>query len=476
MAMELPDGKTARNIQEQVKFLTEKLKDLYARVNDLEVKIVKVDELPEEGEFGTIYLLPVEDPEEGNYFEEYIYFDGEWELIGTTQIDLSGYVDLTSAQTITGVKTIQNELDFKYDANSTALWKLKAGGDYSFGFERDNSSILSYITTQGFGFDGDVYSQNNQDLGKSASKWKDLYLSGKAYFGVDTIETDASNFLVFKVNGSTRLTLFTGSEVRANGNFTPQVSATYDLGGSSLSWKDLYLGGAIKNSDKINLRPNSVSYDLFSVSSSEVLTWVGIRPAANGSLNLGTATSKWQNLYLSGNVDFGDNAKIEKDSSNRVCLIAGNDTKLKIGNDTLLKGRFIPDSNNSYDLGYSSSQWRDLYLSRNLTDGTNSVSVAQIASGLGGTYRHRLLIANSGESFELSIDISSSTAITTLAGLAPYVGKIEGAFAYRTVGSSYEVVLIDSIDTTSEEIDYEGSQGLDTATQIDVQADIVVQL
>ena len=115
MGFELPNGKTARNIQEQVNFLTEKLKDLYSRVNELEIHIEVVEELPETGVEGTIYLLPASDPEEGNYYEEYIWLDDAWELIGTTQVDLSQYytkteadakfVDLTSEQTITGAKT-----------------------------------------------------------------------------------------------------------------------------------------------------------------------------------------------------------------------------------------------------------------------------------------------------------------------------------------------------------------------------------
>ena len=39
----------------------------------------------------TIYLVPNSDPEQGNYYEEYIYVNNAWELVGSTEVDLSDY-------------------------------------------------------------------------------------------------------------------------------------------------------------------------------------------------------------------------------------------------------------------------------------------------------------------------------------------------------------------------------------------------
>lgn len=50
------------------------------------VKFEIVAELPEEGETDTIYLLPIEDAPEGNIYEEYIYINGAWEIIGTSKV------------------------------------------------------------------------------------------------------------------------------------------------------------------------------------------------------------------------------------------------------------------------------------------------------------------------------------------------------------------------------------------------------
>lgn len=53
-----------------------------------------VDELPskEAGDPKVIYFVPVSgEPEENNVKDEYMLINGEWEKIGTTRIDLSGY-------------------------------------------------------------------------------------------------------------------------------------------------------------------------------------------------------------------------------------------------------------------------------------------------------------------------------------------------------------------------------------------------
>ena len=49
-----------------------------------------VDELPTSGQSNTIYLVP---KSEGIGYDEYIYVNGEWELIGDTDIELDRYVD-----------------------------------------------------------------------------------------------------------------------------------------------------------------------------------------------------------------------------------------------------------------------------------------------------------------------------------------------------------------------------------------------
>ena len=49
-----------------------------------------VDQLPEQGESNVIYLVPSEQAADNEY-EEYIWVNNKWELIGTTRVDLTPY-------------------------------------------------------------------------------------------------------------------------------------------------------------------------------------------------------------------------------------------------------------------------------------------------------------------------------------------------------------------------------------------------
>lgn len=45
----------------------------------------------------TIYMVPAEDPQAGNVYDEYMYIGSGWERIGSTEVDLSGYIKLDDA-------------------------------------------------------------------------------------------------------------------------------------------------------------------------------------------------------------------------------------------------------------------------------------------------------------------------------------------------------------------------------------------
>lgn len=63
-----------------------------------------VSELPQTGEKGVIYLVPQSGGSGTNIKDEYIWVNNAWEKIGSTDIDLSGYVqdsDLVAISTAT---------------------------------------------------------------------------------------------------------------------------------------------------------------------------------------------------------------------------------------------------------------------------------------------------------------------------------------------------------------------------------------
>lgn len=65
------------------------------------IKMQIVNELPETGQDDTIYLVPITPDTSGNNYAEYIYINGEWELLGKigVQVDLTDYVKNTDYAT-----------------------------------------------------------------------------------------------------------------------------------------------------------------------------------------------------------------------------------------------------------------------------------------------------------------------------------------------------------------------------------------
>ena len=275
-------NKEFRNLQEQVLQNARDIATLKGREN---LQIVIVEELPEEGNPNYIYLVPNEDEEENNVYNEYIWLEDEecYEKIGGVDIDLTNYVTLNTAQVIESDKTIS----------------------------KDN--LLIFATVGGEG--------------------KYFYISSK-------------NSNVFHIGA---------------------------VGIASSLILDQYL---------TNFSPDKTTQDL------------------------GQASKRWQRIYLSSNVDFGDNAIIKKDSSNRVVIQYGGNDKVKFGDTvTYFDTDVTPVSSNTYDLGSSTYCWKDAYITGNISDGVNSVTVANIASKVTSSYASGTFDAN-GES---TIDISGGT-------------------------------------------------------------------
>ena len=88
------------------------------------VRLEVVSELPESGDSSTIYLVPAESGNtyDGsgytNYYDEFIYINDSWELIGTTQIDLTNYYTKDEVEELLAEKqdlvevSVQDVLDF----------------------------------------------------------------------------------------------------------------------------------------------------------------------------------------------------------------------------------------------------------------------------------------------------------------------------------------------------------------------------
>lgn len=98
-----------------VKGAIEKIVTLIKGLANIQFKIV--DTLPAQGESNIIYLKKSTKQKQGNKKEEWIWVDNAWELIGSTEVDLTEYAKLGAyTGTISELKTeLENSLNNKVD-------------------------------------------------------------------------------------------------------------------------------------------------------------------------------------------------------------------------------------------------------------------------------------------------------------------------------------------------------------------------
>lgn len=75
------------------------LKDMIDAITGFSYEVVQT--LPASGQNGKIYLVPIDESggPSDNIYEEYIWVNNAWEMIGTTEMDLSNYVTFTDLST-----------------------------------------------------------------------------------------------------------------------------------------------------------------------------------------------------------------------------------------------------------------------------------------------------------------------------------------------------------------------------------------
>ena len=63
-----------------------------------------VSELPAVGQKNILYLVAKSAAASGDGYDEYLYINGAWERVGSTDIDLSGYVQASEMHAITNTE------------------------------------------------------------------------------------------------------------------------------------------------------------------------------------------------------------------------------------------------------------------------------------------------------------------------------------------------------------------------------------
>ena len=174
-----------------------------------------------------------------------------------------------------------------------------------------------------------------------------------------------------------------------DGAIVPVTDNDIDLGTSSLEFKDLFLDGTA-HVDTLDVDTNAT---------------------VAGTLGVTGVTTLSDNLSVGGNLTVTGNA-----------TIAGNLTFGDAATDTVafsadVASNLLPSVDNTYDLGASGSEWKDLYI-----DGTANIDslVADTADINGGTIDAANITVGSGK----TLDVSAGTL--TLADNQISGNKVEG--------------------------------------------------
>ena len=136
---------------------------------------------------------------------------------------------------------------------------------------------------------------------------------------------------------------------------------------------------------KINTTLNAAVIDIYR--NNTLLYRIGsasISPNTANTLDLGTSSASWKDLYLSGKIF------LKPSDTTKYVRWNTNDGQIEIVSSVYINGSLKTGSHtpisNSYDLGSTSRFWRNLYLTGNISDGANTVSVANIASKVTSTF------------------------------------------------------------------------------------------
>ena len=180
-----------------------------------------VTELPETGEENIIYLVPKAG--EGNdVHDEYIWVNNAYELIGTTAVDLSGYLQ-TSGGTLTGTLT-SDVPDYTKSINLPG-----------FSVQRRGSTVVMAIGSSlelnsGGTNDLSPYLSNTATLGAGDKKWANVYTT-KLNNGAD---------LTVPTEGGTLARIEDINAIGGDGT-AGQVLTKTEVG---MAWQDATGGGA----------------------------------------------------------------------------------------------------------------------------------------------------------------------------------------------------------------------------------------
>ena len=311
------------------------------------------------------------------------------------------------------------------------------------------------------------------DLGTSSLYFKNAY--------IDTITTTGA------ITSSSTLQ---GTTITATTAFVPDASDGAALGTSSLEFSDLFLadGAVINFGDDQDVSLTHVADTGLLLSSTDQLQFgdsgTYIHQSADGVLDLVSDTEIEINATtidingaadVSGNLAVGGNLTVTGNAT-----ISGNLTFGDAASDTVafsadVASNLLPSADNTYDIGASGSEWKDLYL-----DGTANIDslVADTADINGGTIDGAIIGGSSaaaitgtaitGTSFVIGSADISEAELETIDGVT--AGTVAASKAVvvdsnKDIGSFRHITLTGELDAGS--LDVSGDADIDGTLEAD---------
>ena len=230
----------------------------------------------------------------------------------------------------------------------------------------------------------------------------------------------------------------------------PNANGTLDIGSSSYKFNGLYLAGSAHIGSNTELNDTGtyfiVKYDGNSIiyaNNSYIQANRDLIPTTNNTRTLGSSSYTWKDAYISGSLYLADLSLIKSN---------GTDALQFSGSQTIAFGTLRPNATNTRDLGSSSFAWKDLYLSGKIAfDSTHDFK-------LDGNY-FAFSISNTnyaliGTSFSMFRSLWPTSTNTYDLGSSSYIWKnlyIAGSFMSGN-NANYGLRLPDTTSYTANKI------------------------
>ena len=303
---------------------------------------------------------------------------------------------------------------------------------------------------------------NTYDLGSSSQEWKDLYIDGTA--NIDTLSADTA--AIGDLTSGRVVLAGTSGELEDSSNLTFDGS-TLALTGAATVSTNLTVSG--------NTTLGNAATDTVTVTADVASNLI---PSADSTYSLGDSSNYWSHGYIdaittTGNVSVGGNLTVTGTTTfNGGTLTLGDaaDDNVVFGAD--VNSNIIPNTDNTYDLGSSSQEWKDLYVDGvayldginfngtaitstaaelNILDGvTSTAAELNLLDGVTATTAElNILDGVTSTATELNIvDGNTSATLTTLAD-ADRVVVNDGGTMVQVALTDFETYFESALDTLS---------------------------